>query len=679
MDSTDPPKTTRRTSAIRNVTGLESTRRTRRLSSLTEESATNNTTNRNLNIKDAHISDLVNVQSLINIRSIYSQIQQEKKAKTSLDGRIRINICGDRYETYRTTLDFYPNTLLGNDKQRKYYYDENRNEYFFDRHRACFGAILYYYQSHGRLRRPNHVPLDVFLEEVLFFQLGREAFNQLRKDENITVITKLHLPKNPIRRYLWAIMEYPDYSKTAKIVHIISILMVLTLTIVLAIETLPQYADFHSLHCETQRNTTSPTYTNNRTDQSSSKDLYVCHAYFTSPFFFIQAICVSYFTIEFIIRILTTPSLWRFVKTLMNWIDLIAIIPFYITLGIYLTDRKDKVKTDTYAGLRFLLTIRLLQVFKFVRIFKNVKSLHVFVKTVRQSLLDFFIMIIIITAIGFFLGATAYYVENSSLNKTFNSIFTATYWGIITIASVGYGDITPITPMGRIVSCICALFGAATMGMLVSVLVGRYERVYVRTVFIDEAVIDFFDYPNDENDDINSQELNQSLEQQTSSQIEDVDIQTKANVINDNNTLKTPSTPFGQYRENPMKSIGSPTHFIIGYVKNENREIPNNLIEKVNSIIANKQTPGNNISVNIVSDQNIQESLPFDVQCQLESSSDEESADNDDNESLTEIRHGFKSQGSVLKTFQRCESETDDELKNIEIISNEILTNKKIV
>ncbi|CAF0894286.1 unnamed protein product [Rotaria sordida] len=656
MESTDSPKSTRRTSTIRFVADPEAKRRSRRAS----KSRTNNTTNRRPCIKDPYISDLVNVRSLINIRSICSQKEQENK-KSSLNGRIRINVCGDRFETNRKTLDIYPDTLLGNEKQRKYYYDGTRNEYFFDRHRACFGAILYYYQSHGRLRRPNHVPLDVFLEEVLFFQLGREAFNQIRNDENITVITKLRLPKNPIRRYLWALTEYPDYSRMAKFVHMISILMVLMLTIVLTVETLPQYADVHNLHCKTQRNITTTIYMNNRTDQNSSEDLYVCHTYFTSPFFLIQSICVGYFTIEFLIRILTTPSLLDFIKNLMNWIDLIAIIPFYITLGIYLTDQEEEIDTHTYAGLRFLLIIRLLQVFKFVRVFKNMRSLHVFVTTIRQSFLDFFIMIIVMTAIGFLFGATAYYTENNSQSEKFNSIFTATYWGIITITSVGYGDIAPITPMGRIVCCICALFGAGTMGMLVSVLVGRYEHVYVRTIFMDEAVIDSYDYPDNANDDIDSQNFNQSIERQKNSEIEDINIQTEENVINESNTLQFPQTLDTQIKEeNSIESTNNQIHFIIGYVKNKKQEISNDFVEKIRSIIANKQTSENNISLSVISKKNNQVSLPFDVQFQLDSSSDGESYIDDDDEGLTEIRYDYKSQGSVLKTFQRRVSETDD-------------------
>ena len=76
---------------------------------------------------------------------------------------------------------------MGDPQKRLRYFDPLRNEYFFDRNRPSFDAILYYYQSNGRLRRPVNVPLDVFTEEIKFFELGEEAFNKFREDEgNIT-------------------------------------------------------------------------------------------------------------------------------------------------------------------------------------------------------------------------------------------------------------------------------------------------------------------------------------------------------------------------------------------------------------------------------------------------------------------------------------------------------------
>lgn len=87
---------------------------------------------------------------------------------------------GLRFETQLRTLNQFPDTLLGDPARRIRYFDPLRNEYFFDRNRPSFDAILYYYQSGGRLRRPVNVPLDVFAEEIKFYELGELATNKFR-------------------------------------------------------------------------------------------------------------------------------------------------------------------------------------------------------------------------------------------------------------------------------------------------------------------------------------------------------------------------------------------------------------------------------------------------------------------------------------------------------------------
>ena len=91
-------------------------------------------------------------------------------------------VSGLRFETQLRTLNQFPDTLLGDPARRIRYFDPLRNEYFFDRNRPSFDAILYYYQSGGRLRRPVNVPLDVFSEEIKFYELGEYAINKFRCD-----------------------------------------------------------------------------------------------------------------------------------------------------------------------------------------------------------------------------------------------------------------------------------------------------------------------------------------------------------------------------------------------------------------------------------------------------------------------------------------------------------------
>ena len=92
----------------------------------------------------------------------------------------------------------YRDTLLGDSCRRDHYFDALRNEYFFDRNRASFDAILYYYQSAGRLRRPTNVPLDVFLDEVTArsarFKRGFHPTQRTQRIERNTMTSLLDRP-----------------------------------------------------------------------------------------------------------------------------------------------------------------------------------------------------------------------------------------------------------------------------------------------------------------------------------------------------------------------------------------------------------------------------------------------------------------------------------------------------
>jgi hypothetical protein len=93
------------------------------------------------------------------------QLQASKHPDYESSERVVINVSGLKFETQLQTLNNFPRTLLGNPNRRVRYFDPLRNEYFFDRNRPSFDAILYYYQSGGRLRRPNHVPIGKALDQ----------------------------------------------------------------------------------------------------------------------------------------------------------------------------------------------------------------------------------------------------------------------------------------------------------------------------------------------------------------------------------------------------------------------------------------------------------------------------------------------------------------------------------
>ncbi|KAK6304048.1 hypothetical protein J4Q44_G00265020 [Coregonus suidteri] len=166
--------------------------------------------------------------------------------KTGLDDgdqKVIINIAGLRFETQLKTLDQFPETLLGDPMKRMDYFDPMRNEYFFDRNRPSFDGILYYYQSGGKIRRPANVPLDVFADEIVFYELGSDAMEQFREDEGFIKEVEIPLPTNEMYRQFWLLFEYPESSNAARGVALVSVFVIVISIIIFCMETLPEFRD----------------------------------------------------------------------------------------------------------------------------------------------------------------------------------------------------------------------------------------------------------------------------------------------------------------------------------------------------------------------------------------------------------------------------------------------------
>ena len=156
---------------------------------------------------EAHVSDAADLES-----------------QAALDAeRIVINISGMRFETQLKTLQQFPDSLLGDPKKRAKYFDPLRNEYYFDRNRPSFDAILYFYQSGGRLRRPVTVPIDVFGEEIKFFELGEETVERYGEDEGLVKEEVVIYPENECQKKVWLLFEHPESSQAARVIAIFSV------------------------------------------------------------------------------------------------------------------------------------------------------------------------------------------------------------------------------------------------------------------------------------------------------------------------------------------------------------------------------------------------------------------------------------------------------------------------
>ncbi|TNM97143.1 hypothetical protein fugu_015299 [Takifugu bimaculatus] len=238
-----------------------------------------------------------------------------------------------RYETQLRTLAQFPDSLLGDPRRRLRYFDPTRNELFLDRSRVCFDAVLYFYQSGGRLRRPANVPLDVFLEELRFYELGEEIIDRYKEDEGFAKEEERLLPAGELQRRLWMLFEYPESSGGARIIAIVSVMVIVISILIFCLETLPEFQNEKE---QRERSTTVP----HPTIANETITVAPGFAPFQDPFFIVETICICWFCFELLVRFLCSPSKTYFFKDVMNTIDFFAIIPYFVTLGTELA--KDK-------------------------------------------------------------------------------------------------------------------------------------------------------------------------------------------------------------------------------------------------------------------------------------------------------------------------------------------------
>ncbi|XP_010562029.1 PREDICTED: potassium voltage-gated channel subfamily A member 4 isoform X2 [Haliaeetus leucocephalus] len=386
--------------------------------------------------------------------------------------RVVINVSGLRFETQLKTLAQFPETLLGDPAKRGRYFDPLRNEYFFDRNRPSFDAILYYYQSGGRLKRPVNVPFDIFTEEVKFYQLGEEAMLKFREDEGFVKEEEdKALPENEFKRQVWLLFEYPESSSPARGIAIVSVLVILISIVIFCLETLPEFRDDKEF-------VMSLSLGKGLSNESLHLDAGE-HTIFNDPFFIVETVCIIWFSFEFTVRCFACPSKAHFFKNIMNIIDIVSILPYFITLG---TDLAQEQGSNGQQAMSFaiLRIIRLVRVFRIFKLSRHSKGLQILGHTLRASMRELGLLIFFLFIGVILFSSAVYFAEADEPATHFQSIPDAFWWAVVTMTTVGYGDMKPITVGGKIVGSLCAIAGVLTIALPVPVIVSNFNYFYHR-------------------------------------------------------------------------------------------------------------------------------------------------------------------------------------------------------
>ncbi|XP_030383978.1 potassium voltage-gated channel protein Shaw isoform X3 [Scaptodrosophila lebanonensis] len=415
------------------------------------------------------------------------------------ENRVVLNVGGIRHETYKATLKKIPATRLSRLTEALANYDPILNEYFFDRHPGVFAQVLNYYRT-GKLHYPTDVCGPLFEEELEFWGLDSNqvepccwmTYTQHRDtQETLAVLDRLDLDTEKpseeelarkfgfeedyykgtiswwqeMKPRIWSLFDEPYSSNAAKTIGVVSVFFICISILSFCLKTHPD------MRVPIVRNTTVRT-ANGSYAWFLDKTQTNAHI----AFFYIECVCNAWFTFEILVRFISSPNKCEFIKSSVNIIDYIATLSFYIDLVL----QRFASHLENADILEFFSIIRIMRLFKLTR---HSSGLKILIQTFRASAKELTLLVFFLVLGIVIFASLVYYAERIQPNphNDFNSIPLGLWWALVTMTTVGYGDMAPKTYIGMFVGALCALAGVLTIALPVPVIVSNFAMYYSHT------------------------------------------------------------------------------------------------------------------------------------------------------------------------------------------------------
>ncbi|XP_028833045.1 potassium voltage-gated channel subfamily V member 2 [Denticeps clupeoides] len=401
---------------------------------------------------------------------------------------INLNVGGKVFNIPKRLAARYPKTRIGTlalctDPVKQLTlcddYCVRTNEFFFDRDPTFFHYIFHFYCSNVLWIMDSLCPIN-FEEEMTFWGLHlkdsprccrilyEEKVDELRdqlkvNQELMAQIETIHnedgfktMFLGNVRKILWDLIEKPYSSLLAKAFAVFSSLLVLISIVAMTLNTV--------------------------------SELKVYKVYGRTYMEHVEVSSILFFTFEYFLRLFTTCDIKHFLKSALNFVDLVAVMPYFIQLVFEaFTDSEDlSVQDDLKAMARVSKVSKVLKVVKLMRIFRILKlarhstGMRAFGFTLRQCFEQVCCLFLFIAMGIFVFSALMHSVEHDVAGTPFSSIPDAWWWAAVSISTVGYGDVVPISYLGRVVAFGCISFGIILNGMPISILFNKFSDYYAK-------------------------------------------------------------------------------------------------------------------------------------------------------------------------------------------------------
>ncbi|XP_054422563.1 potassium voltage-gated channel subfamily F member 1 [Pteronotus mesoamericanus] len=416
-------------------------------------------------------------------RSLPELCSQDSGAGDDIE--IVVNVGGVRQVLYGDLLSQYPETRLaelihclagGYDTIFSLCddYDPGKREFYFDRDPDAFKCVVEVYYF-GEVHMKKGICPICFKSEMDFWKVDLKFLDDCckshlseKREELEEIARRVQLILDDLgvdaaegswrrcQKCVWKFLEKPESSCPARVVAVLSFLLILISSVVMCVGTIPE---LQVLDAEGNR-VEHPTLEN------------------------VETACIGWFTLEFLLRLFSSPNKLHFVLSFMNIVDVLAILPFYVSLTLTHLGARMMELTNVQQAVQALRIMRIARIFKLAR---HSSGLQTLTYALKRSFKELGLLLMYLAVGIFVFSALGYTMEQSHPETLFKSIPQSFWWAIITMTTVGYGDIYPKTTLGKLNAAISFLCGVIAIALPIHPIINNFVRYYNKQRVLETA------------------------------------------------------------------------------------------------------------------------------------------------------------------------------------------------
>ena len=191
----------------------------------------------------------------------------------------------------------------------------------------------------------------------------------------------------------------------------------------------------------------------------------------------IDQICLIFFFLEHCLELITCPSIIKFYKSLINLLDCFIVTGQLIAFAL---EQQEREIVSSSAMFWFYIACKLTIIFRVVRLIRltrDIGGLRVLTLAIKANIKQLLLLCISVMITIVFFSAVIYHMEIYREDSAFSSIPLTIWWSIITVTTVGYGDVTPTTAQGYVIASFCAVCGILLVAMPIAIVASTFSEL----------------------------------------------------------------------------------------------------------------------------------------------------------------------------------------------------------